>query len=397
MRVRSIWIVVSLCLAMLSMTASDCDGPRDIRPSFVASIVQLQPVWSPDGSTIVFPYGQDLYSITSDGSTLKLIVREKEQIISPDISPDGARVVYASFKKGTFWDSGDYWEIKVVNINGSSKRALGRSSLEGKNQPYDINPSWSPDGHRIAFVSNRSEEGFYQIYAMAADGSDVRRVASTVLIELRSPKWSPDGQRLAFKGLGEIGEDYQTTGYTGYEYAYVIQIDGSDLKNLGQTWTQPEWSPDGSSVVFMGSEDNKRSILAAARDGSGYRNLTDEVEHPPSHTPFEYLSWSVDGTKLLHSIHDYTFPHYNAYVINLKQQDVLRGKPSTTRIGKGVGSWSPDNSRIAIHTRTYPRLFTVLPDGSDRRVLVAKGKDRPISGYEWQEVEKTEAASTPNP
>ena len=132
MTVRRIWVSVFSCLVMLSMTASDCDGPRDIRPSFVASITQLQPVWSPDGSTIVFPYGPDLYSITSDGNTLKLIASEKEQIISPAISPDGSRVAYASFKKGTLWDSGDYWEIKVVNINGSSKRTLGRSGLEGK-------------------------------------------------------------------------------------------------------------------------------------------------------------------------------------------------------------------------------------------------------------------------
>ena len=137
--------------------------------------------------------------------------------------------------------------------------------------------------------------------------------------------------------------------------------------------------------------------MVAARDGSGYQNLTDEVEHPPSHTSFEYLSWSVDGTKLLHSIYDYAFPHYNAYIINLKPQDVLGEKPRTIKIGKGVGSWSPDNSRIAIHTRPYPRLFTVLPDGSDHQVLVTKDEDSLLSGSEWQELEKTKAASTPRP
>ena len=192
---------------------------------------------------------------------------------------------------------------------------------------------------------------------------------------------------LAFKGIGEIGEDYQTTGYTGYEYAYVLQMDGSNLTNLGRTWTRPEWSTDGNSLAFIGLEDDKRSILAVAPDGSGRGSLIDVLEGPPSYKSFEYLSWSLDGTKLVHSIFDDISFRYNAYVINLKQHDGFGENPVTTRIGRGVGSWSPDNSRIAILKHSPYTFYTVRPDGSHYEVLVTKGEDGLLSGSEWRAVE----------
>ena len=382
---KKIGASLALFLVALSLTASDCNGPLEPEPSFEAIFFQNQPVWSPDSSMIVFPYGPDLYSVTSDGTTLKLITSEKHWIGSPDISPDGSKVAYTAFRKGTFWNPGDHWEIKTVNIDGSDKRILGRNDLEGKKHANDINPSWSPDGKRLAFISNRSnrsEESPYHVYTMADDGSNLNRVVSSVAARVDPPQWSPHGEHLAFIAFNDESETYQLA---EERYAYVVQLDGSGLTNLGRTWTVPEWSTDGDHLAFVGSDGTGRAIVTVTPDGSVRRNIKGAGGPPPYFSPGEYLSWSPDGAKLLHAQYRMTqVNNRDVYVINLSEPNPSEDVPIATRIGRGFGSWSPDNSRIAMLKYRPYTFYTVLPDGSHYQVLVKKEEEVLISGSEWR-------------
>ena len=347
---------------------------------------------------IVFPYGPDLYSITSHGTGLRLITSEEHWIASPDISPDGSKVAYTSFRKGTFWSPGDHWEIKTVNIDGSAKRTLGRNDLEGQKHSNDINPSWSPDGKGLAFVSNRSdreEESPYHVYTMTTDGSSLKRVVSSVAARVDSPKWSPDGEHLAFTAFADESETYQLA---EERYAYVAELDGGRLTNLGRTWTVPEWSTNGTHLAFVGWDGTRRAIVIVTPDGSVRRNVREADGAPPYFSPSEYLSWSPDGANLLHARYRATRVNdRDVYVIDINQPSPSKDMPIARRIGRGFGTWSPDNSRIAIFRHSPYTLYSVLPDGSDRQVLVTKDEDSLLSGSEWQELEKTKAAPTPRP
>jgi Tol biopolymer transport system component len=97
----------------------------------------------------------------------------------------GARIAFSCGRGGASE------EVCVMNADGSGRRYLTRT------RAFDVDPSWSPDGRRIAFASDRN--GPFEVYVMNANGGDQRRLTRTKggggSID---PAWSPDGQRIAF-------------------------------------------------------------------------------------------------------------------------------------------------------------------------------------------------------
>jgi Tol biopolymer transport system component len=129
----------------------------------------MQPAWSPDGSTIVFVSNRDgnleLYRIDPDGSDLARItntpgVHEE----NPDWSPDGSRIAYDSCDAPTYPCPGSAnYDVFTIDPDGTDKVRLTTDT------GIDANPSWAPDGTKIAF---RCDRPFTQICVMDSDGSD---------------------------------------------------------------------------------------------------------------------------------------------------------------------------------------------------------------------------------
>ena len=106
------------------------------------------------------------------------------------------------------------------------------------NDVIDWSPAWSPDGRRIAFVSERDWDrdiGGIEIYVMGADGSDVTRLTGNDDDEW-APAWSPDGRRIAFGRRWDIyvmnaaGEPVQTG---GGRCRVLLQLDPGDECSYG--------------------------------------------------------------------------------------------------------------------------------------------------------------------
>lgn len=116
---------------------------------------------------------------------------DMKRIDAPAVSPDGNWIAYNvrqyGLKSNTFVSN-----IFIQSVNGQSTRQMTASSFK------DLAPAWSPDGKVIAFISNRANG--YQIYTMALDGGEPRRVTniSTGVSGGNNLMWSPDGKYIAF-------------------------------------------------------------------------------------------------------------------------------------------------------------------------------------------------------
>src|SRR4051794_31810095 len=108
-----------------------------------------------------------------------------------------------------------------------------------RNLAQDGEPSWSPDGARIAFVSTRS--GNAQLYVMKADGSAQHRVTHDATSDM-APVWSPDGRRLAYMCTSPSP--------TIVTEICVVGVDGSGRRRLssGGDNLYPHWTPGGRVV-----------------------------------------------------------------------------------------------------------------------------------------------------
>ncbi len=166
-------------------------SPVDIAP---APGDDLQPAWSPDGRKIAFSSGRngnlDIYVVNSDcvlqpggcaaGPVQLTTSRGFDEW--PAWSPDGRRLAFVSDRDGNV-------EVYVMNSDGSQQQRL-------TNHPADDWPAaWSPDGRRLVFASNR--DGQWNLYVMGAGGGEPTRLTNDPGDE-REPAWSPDGRAIAF-------------------------------------------------------------------------------------------------------------------------------------------------------------------------------------------------------
>jgi dipeptidyl aminopeptidase/acylaminoacyl peptidase len=199
---------------------------------------------------------------------------------TPRLSPDGARVAYVLSRadlKRSVYDT-DIW---IVRSDGSGDRQLTRSD------GADVEPQWSPDGKRIAFLSDR-EGGRQSIWLIDPDGGEPRRVTNEPT-PIRGYRWSPDGKSIAFLRLDEPTaeeerrtkekEDPRVVGVRKHVHLHVVDVASGAVRKLTSgafsIWQGLSWSPDGEWIAIdrapgTSLDDLYRSdiYLVSTRDGS---------------------------------------------------------------------------------------------------------------------------------
>ncbi|MDE0300993.1 MAG: hypothetical protein OXN17_20355 [Candidatus Poribacteria bacterium] len=227
------------------------------------------PAWLPDGETIGFLYGGDIWMIDREGTDRRNITkgRFKETILYPDWSPDGSKIVYWSRVGGNFGTP----DIYVMDADGRNPKNL-TDDLH-----YDDSPSWSPDGRNVAFAAylrprgNRVES---EIFVMDAKGDNRVNLTQNPRAKSRQVSWSPDGTRIAYSASPK--PFLWSSPYN----IYVVNADGTDpvLLTAPERWAyeyHPCWSPDSKKIAFSKyTPDGFHDIFTMNADGSELTNIT---------------------------------------------------------------------------------------------------------------------------
>jgi len=292
--------VYSIGAAKLLFSKTYTGKETQLRPmghAFCADLVEhLTGRRSAFGSKIVFVSNKtgfkEIYQCEFDGKEVEQLTSSRSISLTPALSPDGKYLAYTDYSTGrpalyirnqldgktvmasksgisidpawrnsrevatTLSFEGDQ-EIYLLKSDGALYRRLTKSN------GIDLSPTFSPDGNKMAYVSERN--GQPQIFIQDLLSGEASRLTFNGDYNTQ-PSWSPSGDKIA----------YTTCENSGEFNIFTIGIDGSGLKQLtahsGQN-ESPSWSPDGEMLVFTSSRDGKKRLYTMGSTGKNQRAL----------------------------------------------------------------------------------------------------------------------------
>ena len=229
----------------------DSDGANLARVSRPGGITAT-PAWSPDGGSIAFTEYRDgrwtlFLERLGSGTRAAMPSSSAGDSYGANFAPDGKTVVYShGLEAGSGIESADISRMCCAHVLTHDGRFAD-----------NVSPTYSPDGHRIAYVSNRT--GTPEIYVIDDDGTGRAQLVPSDFepggraLPTYSPAWSPDGATIVFDRDTPSGGRHLFTWSVGS--GQVIQLTSSGRND------DPSWAPDSRHVVFKSNRAGAREQL----------------------------------------------------------------------------------------------------------------------------------------
>jgi Tol biopolymer transport system component len=219
----------------------------------------------------------EVFAMSPNGSGLVRLTRSAASDSNPTWSADGRRIAFESNRHADRRSYGHHdSDVFVMNANGSGIREVTFSNR------FDGDPAWSRQ-NVIAFESERN--GASDVYSIRPDGGGERRLTVSPAFD-GDPAWSPNGRRIAFTSERDGGD----------RELYVMNADGTEQTRLTTSAgfdQNPSWSPNGRLIAFDSMRDGNLEIYVMNPDGTNVRRLTD---HPSIDA---IPNWSQDGSRIV--------------------------------------------------------------------------------------------------
>ena len=229
--------------------------------------LDFDPEWSADGEKIAFESDRDRFSdifvMNADGSGQTNVTNNTAFDRAAAFSPDGRRIALNSnlaAGEGVDNPTGDS-EIFSVNLDGTGLQQLTNNTAR------ELQPDFSPNGKKIAFVSDRDFRP--GIYTMDADGSEQVKRSRGAGTVFATPGFGPDGKKIAFASNPDSNDDL-----------FVMRADGAREVRLTDNGAPsdrgPVFSPNGKRIAFQTNRDGNFEIYKMRADGKEQINLTND-------------------------------------------------------------------------------------------------------------------------
>ena len=299
------------------------------RPLLADTASYTSPRWSPDGTRLAYitaagVHGAELHVIWLDGGQSALLTQLPSAPSNLSWSPDGTKIAFSALveskapklatqpkaPKGATWAPGvtvierlnyksdgagflknGFSHVFVVPSEGGTPSQLTKGNFNHGGQL-----SWSPDGSRIVFAANRSNN-----FEINIDGSDIWSVdlesnALTQLVKRAgpdfSPVYAPDGNHIAFRGMPDNRNAYR------HADIFVLNVNSGELQmieeDLDRHFSKALWR--GNEALMVSYNDQGRSVLADLSLAGELRGITDRVGGTGIGRPYTSGSFSVADT-----------------------------------------------------------------------------------------------------
>jgi TolB protein len=302
------------------------------------------------------------------GGGERQLTQGRRDHIQPAWSPDGARIAFVrgatatgklepSEVDGYYFEGAELWTTELA------------TARETKLFENGFNPSYSPDGQRLAFDALLA--GGQRVWVSDTRGRNLRQLTSdsSEAVVHTQPRWSPDGTKLVFRRIEKTKSDIAVADAATQAITLVTDDYVFD--------TDPSWSPDGGSIYFSSSRGGGLNVWrvpvgpAGAPSGPAEQLTTGAGEDVQS-------ALAPDGRRLVFAVRGINSDLWRLPVSPETGRTTGPPEPvlATTRV-ESRGAWSPDGRRMAFNSDRTGEMNIWLRDSSGdvRQITSGPGGD----------------------
>ena len=280
--------------------------------------------------------------IDYNGENLEKITSGEGMDYNASWSPEGTKIAFISNRETK---SNSKWDIYIINENGSNLKRL--TFLES----HITHLNWSPDGTKIVFISNKFN--IMDIFTININSKKLNNLTENNYFN-KNPVWSPDGTKIAF-----------LTNRDGGSTCYIMDSDGIEQKRLLKKSIScsdpPSWSPDGRMITCNYNND----IAIININDLSEKNIT-KID-PESNLFCGNPQWSPNGKWIVYEVQDLKKHIADIYLIDIK---TLKSFKLTDGKWYIEPKWSPDSKNIFFFSPKYENdLYIYNLENKERKKI----------------------------